>query len=231
MWFDGESSARRLRLCLLLCALACAAGARAGEVEGLYETQVPVTGQREAERVDALRTAFRQVLVKVTGDRGAASHQAVQTLARSPLGYVQQYLYRPLPPDYTPAAAADPAPTQMLWVRFDAQAVDLLLQQANEPVWGRMRPTTLVWLAVEDHGRRALAGSDSLPELRSELEDQAEARGVWTCESGYQLVGDAGGAATCSDPGSDLGDLTRPSLFFLSPSPLHRFLFTFYLFG
>ncbi|MGE0372435.1 MAG: DUF2066 domain-containing protein, partial [Gammaproteobacteria bacterium] len=178
MWFDGESSARRLRLCLLLCALACAAGARAGEVEGLYETQVPVTGQREAERVDALRTAFRQVLVKVTGDRGAASHQRVQALARSPLGYVQQYLYRPLPPDYAPAAAADTAPTQMLWVRFDAQAVDLLLQQANEPVWGRMRPSTLVWLAVDDQGRRALAGNDTQPDLRRELEDQAEVRGV-----------------------------------------------------
>jgi len=41
-----------------------------------------------------------------------------------------------------------------------------------------MRPSTLVWLAVEDQGKRALAGNDTQPDLRRELEDQAGVRGV-----------------------------------------------------
>lgn len=180
MWFDEESSARRcLRLCLLLCVLlASAAGARAGEVEGLYETQVPVSGQREAERTNALRAAFGQVLVKITGDRDAAVRPGLQALLLSPLQYVQQYLYRPLPTGYIPAAGADPVPTQLLWARFDAQAVNQSLQRINTPVWSRMRPSTLVWLAVEDRGRRYLAGSDAGADLRRELEEQADARGI-----------------------------------------------------
>lgn len=170
---------RCARWCLLLGALAGAAGARASEVEGLYEAQVPVTGQREAERQDAVRAAFQQMLVKVTGDRRAETRQRLQSLAQSPLRYVQQYLYRPLPPGFSPPLAPEAVrPTQLLWVRFDAQAVDQLLRQANEPVWGRARPTTLVWLAVEDPDGRSLVGSDTRPEVRAELDAQAQARGI-----------------------------------------------------
>jgi hypothetical protein len=166
--------------CLFLLALNVAPGiipgARAGEVEGLYEVQVPVTSQREAERADAVRAALQQVLVKVTGDRRTMTQQRVQALAQSPLKYVQQYLYRPLPPGY---AATDAArPTQMLWVRFDAEAVNQLLRQADEPVWGRMRPSVLVWLAVDDEDGRHLVGGDAGSGVQADLAEQAQARGV-----------------------------------------------------
>ncbi len=73
MRFTERSLARRCaHWCLLLGLLLGVIGARAGEVDGLYEAQVPVTGQREAERLEAVRTAFQFVLVKVTGDRRAA---------------------------------------------------------------------------------------------------------------------------------------------------------------
>jgi hypothetical protein len=164
--------------CLCLLALSVVPAARAGEVEGLYEVQVPVTGQREAERTDAVRAALQQVLVKVTGDRRSMTQQRVQTLVQSPLKYVQQYLYRPLPPGYAVAATDASRPTQMLWVRFDAEAINQLLRQADEPVWGRMRPTVLVWLAVEDGGGRRLVGGDTDSDVRAELAGQAQARGI-----------------------------------------------------
>jgi hypothetical protein len=181
MWFMDRSCGRRCaRWYLLLSLLAVVAGARASEIEGLYEAQVPVTGQREAERQDAVRAAFQQVLVKVTGDRRVATQQRLQALVQSPLKFVQQYLYRPLPPGFVPPPAPPEAarPTQILWVRFDAQAVDQLLRQANEPVWGRARPATLVWLAVEETGGRYLVGSDARRDLHGELDAQAQARGI-----------------------------------------------------
>lgn len=181
MWFMDRSFARRCaHWCLLLGLLAGVAGPRAAEVEGLYEAQVPVTGQREAERQDAVRAAFQQMLVKVTGDRSVATQQRLQALVQSPLRYVQQYLYRPLPPGFVPPppAAGVAHPTQMLWVRFDTQAVDQLLRQANEPVWGRSRPTTLVWLAVEAMDGRYVVGGETRFELRGELDAQAQARGI-----------------------------------------------------
>lgn len=181
MWFTVRSlSLRCAHWGLLLGLLAAAAGVYAVEVEGLYEAQVPVTGQREAERQTAVSAALQQVLVKITGDRRAATQQRLRSLVQSPLKYVQQYLYRPLPPGFAPPAAADAAarPTQLLWVRFDAQAIDQLLRQANEPVWGRARPTTLVWLAVEAADGRTLVGSDTRFELREQLDAQAQARGI-----------------------------------------------------
>lgn len=181
MWFMDRSFVHCCaRWSLLLGLLAGVAAARAAEIGGLYEAQVPVTGQREAERQDAVHAAFQQVLVKVTGDRRVATQQRLQTLVQSPLKYVQQYLYRPLPPGFVPPPAPPDAarPTQMLWVRFDAQAVDELLRQANEPLWERSRPTTLVWLAVEAPDGRYVVGSGTRFELRAELEAQALTRGI-----------------------------------------------------
>lgn len=168
---------RCARPCFLLLALA-GGGAYAGEVEGLYEAQVPVAGQREAERLKAIQTAFRQVLIRVTGDNRPATRDHLQTLAESPLKFVQQYLYRPLPPDHQAAAADDPRSTQLLWVRFDAQAVNQFLRQANAPVWGRMRPSILLWLAIEDRGGRSLLASDATVDMRAEIDARAQERGI-----------------------------------------------------
>lgn len=164
--------------CVCCCVSRSAPRARAPARSRGYTRQAPVAGQREAERTEALRQAFGRVLVKITGDSDAAVRPGLQALLRSPLVYVQQYLYRPLPAGYVPEATAAAVPTRMLWASFDAQAVNQSLQRANAPVWGRMRPSTLVWLAVEEQGRRYLAGSDVGADLRRELEDRADARGI-----------------------------------------------------
>lgn len=175
----ANAAGRRIALGLLFAAIAFAIWpAQAGDVEDLYEAQVPVATQGEAERGRALVTAFEAVLVKVTGRRDAAAAPEIRAALRQPMAYVQQYLYRPLPaapPDADPQA---PPYTQLMRVRFDAQAINRLVQRAGVPLWGRVRPTTLMWVAVEDGGERYLLGADGHEDLRALLEGEAQRRGL-----------------------------------------------------
>lgn len=83
-----------------------------------------------------------------------------------------------------PAAATGPgaAPTAPaplgLWVRFDPDAVRTALRQAGLPVWGDARPTTLLWLAVEDGVRRSILAEDDQSPLEQALLAAASARGI-----------------------------------------------------
>lgn len=165
---------------LVFAFVAIGADALAGEVTDLYEAQVPVRGQTETERSSALVAAFEAVLVKVTGRRDAVRAPGVQAALRQPMTYVQQYLYLPLPPSQADANAEAGVPpyTQLMRVRFDAQAISRLLQQAGLPIWGRERPTTLVWIAVEDGGERYLLGADDERALSERLTADAGRRGL-----------------------------------------------------
>jgi len=155
----------------------------AGEVADLYEAEVPVMGQDEGERVDAVRVALSEVLVRVTGKRDAPSTPELQDALSKPMRYVQQFLYRDRPPANQPRDGAAPDTsddgyTQALWVTFDPRALNHLLTEAGLPVWGRVRPATLLWLAVEDRGRRHLLGADTPGELRDRVREAARLRGV-----------------------------------------------------
>jgi len=46
------------------------------------------------------------------------------------------------------------------------------------PIWGKQRPSTLVWLVVEDEGGRRLIGTDEESEYLSVLKERASVRGI-----------------------------------------------------
>jgi hypothetical protein len=153
-------------------AILCVGIAAAAEVDDLYEAQVPVSGQAEAERLRALAEAFEAVLVKVTGRRDVVSDPGIAPALRRPMSYVQQYRYTPLPPE-------DESPyTESMRVQFDPRAIDVLVQGAGVPLWGRERPATLLWVAVDEGDRRYLLGADDQEDLREQLIDEAGRRGL-----------------------------------------------------
>lgn len=145
---------------------------RAAEAVALYEAQVPVQGQGAAERGDALRHALAEVLVKLSGDRTAPKNAALSRLLKDAPRFVLEYRYQA-------AAEEQAAPgEQRLWVRFDGEAVEQEIRKAGMPVWGRMRPATLVWLAVDDGGQRFLIAGGAHAAAATELRAAALRRGV-----------------------------------------------------
>jgi len=90
------SAWRMAWLAVLACALAGPAmaqrveGDRAG-ASGLYEAEVPVNNQTEAERNAGFSRAMAQVLAKITGDRAAAGKPGVGQELRRAREYVKGF--------------------------------------------------------------------------------------------------------------------------------------------
>ncbi len=147
---------------LLIAFLVLVVGApvfAASEVRNLYEAEVAVANKDRNIRSEAFGLALLQVAVKVSGRRGAAASPVIVAAMESPDRFVQQFRYR----NTTPVAGGNESPespTLNLWVQFDAPAVDTLMREAGMPVWGRVRPSVLVLVAIESGGRRELLSSD-----------------------------------------------------------------------
>lgn len=136
----------------------------------LYEAEVPVADQSAAARGPALRAALAEVLVRVSGDRGVTGLPEAATLLSRADAFVQQFGYRPAAPEAE-------VPWQ-LRVRFDGTGLERALREQGLPYWGGERPETLVWLAVEEGGRRQLLGEPDPSEARDWLEAAARRRGL-----------------------------------------------------
>ena len=114
-----------------------------------------------------------------------ASMPALKPVLSRPLALVQQFRYRALSKDENlqgirsqgTDVTNDPY-NQVLQVSFDPHAVNQTLNNAGLPVWGRARPATLIWLAVEDNNQRYLVGGDSHPEIQAMISNEAQRRGV-----------------------------------------------------
>lgn len=147
---------------LLLALLAAAPWTQtfgAAEVGNLYEAEIRVPDKDSKVRSEAFGQALLQVAVKVSGGRGAASSPVIVEALESPDRFVQQFRYRNVEPEGEAGEAAD-APTLALWVQLDPPSVDALIREAGLPVWGRVRPSALVLVAVESGATRELLSSD-----------------------------------------------------------------------
>ncbi len=133
--------------------------AAADEVRNLYEAEVEVPDKDRKVRAEAFGAGLLQVAVKVSGSRGAATSAVVAEAMESPDRFVQQFRYRNVERPATDGETPE-GPALALWVQFDPLAVDTLIRGAGLSVWGRVRPSVLVLVAVESGAGRELLSSD-----------------------------------------------------------------------
>lgn len=169
---------KTFRWILVWVAAFCGMPAYAVEVAGLYDAEVPVTAQDAAQRPDAMRAALAEVLVKVTGNRNIGAVPGVAELVANAPQYAQQYVYRAAPA--TPGSKTVPVPAagKVIWVRFDRDVLNRALRQANIDIWGRGRPSLLVWLDLRDLNERFVLGTENKPEWKQFVDTVAKTRGV-----------------------------------------------------
>lgn len=143
-----------LLLALLLPGFAAADGA------GLYEATVPVSGRSAPERQRAVEEGFRQVLVKVSGQRSVLAMPGVKAeLARAPT-LLSTYTYEAAPARQ-PGQAMDPGMTPLrLRMSFDSRGTLAILNRAEAPVWGSSRPAVYLWVGKDVAGGRLPWGPD-----------------------------------------------------------------------
>lgn len=151
--------------------------AYADKVGNLYESRVPVASQDRDARNDAIRIAFAEVLVRVSGKVDIAEsldYPGIQEAIERATRYAQQFRFFTA----TPPPSDPKAPKLVLWVRFDEQAVNKVLHTHQLPVWGDTRPATLVWLVIDNRGSRELIGNDLKNSNHIALQKRAAMRGV-----------------------------------------------------
>ncbi len=168
-------SLRHLRRAAVLC-LCAALLAPGGPLQALtrtelYQATAPETDRSEAAQTAAFQAGMRTVLVRVTGNRGAEEDPALAPLVSNARRYVQQY-----------RAAAEGE----LWMAFDGAAIERWLTQNGQPVWGRDRPATFIWLAAQSGNPSGTAGTQSgvlitaedTSELKASIDAAASQRGL-----------------------------------------------------
>jgi hypothetical protein len=164
-----------LFICLLSLPL------QAAEYKGLYEAEVEVPNQGAGARSEGMRQAMAAVLLKVSGAGRVRDDASLAEAMQQPDRYVQQYRYRS---DASPQGQQSSTKggrqkeSLLLSVRFDQRSIDELLRQSGFNVWGEARPSTLIWLGVEDGGTRVMVGANDSGRVREIIDSEAARRAL-----------------------------------------------------
>jgi len=186
-------------LALSIAGLCLADGSAALTRAELYQATVPVADRSEASKPAAFEAALRVVLTRVTGRRVADEDAIFAPLLGNARRYAQQY-----------------RETQdgQLWVAFDGAAIDRWLAQNNQPLWGRDRPSTFVWLAVPGAQAGTVITAESTSDIKTAIDAAANQRGapvMWPSAADLQrnhldyAAVTSAGAATLADIGHRAG--------------------------
>ncbi|WP_192954847.1 DUF2066 domain-containing protein [Gallaecimonas mangrovi] len=135
-------------------------------VSELYRSQVSISSQTDAARDAALKDAMAQTLVRVTGSSSAATSPQLADLLSNPSPYLLSYRYEQGPDGLE------------LYAAFDQHLLEQAIWQRGFGVWGSERPTTLLWLAVQQDGQRDVVADSSFPELAKAATDEGKVRGL-----------------------------------------------------
>lgn len=106
---------------LLMLLIAIAGACHAG---GLYTGEAPVPSQSDSDRIEGLKNALAQVVIRVSGDPGALANPDLAKAVGDAERYVQQFQYRQ---DVATDANGQPQVRLTLVAQFDRDAIDRLL--------------------------------------------------------------------------------------------------------
>lgn len=154
---------RSYRLIILLLSLLPVA-ATAVTITDLYEAEVPIESVQPDSLDNAYRTALGMVLIKLTGDRNAPGNPDLQSLLNKAKSYRLEYKLN--------------TEDRRLWVRFDQENLVKDLRDLGIAVWGKERPSTLLWLVINSDTGRKILGQGGNPDYLSVIEMRSHQRGI-----------------------------------------------------
>jgi hypothetical protein len=116
--------------------------AQAAVVSGLYNASVKIQDQSSTQQQQAAKKALAEVLVKVSGNR-----QLLQD------DVIKRYLNRA--DDLLLSYQFERKDAGLFYnAEFDINKVEGIIRSTGFPLWGKHRPQTLIWLALEDKNTR-----------------------------------------------------------------------------
>jgi uncharacterized protein len=162
-----------LRLFFVLLCLLSMQQVNAVEVKGLYEVEVQAKSRSNADRNAAIKEGLGIVLGRVLAADDVMQTSVVKTALNSAEHYVRQFQFSMSAGNYRTEDYS-----RLLRVRFDEQYLLDLLRDSNVGVWSEIRPETLVWLVVEEHGKRSFMQSALMPEFDNAFSKASRLKGL-----------------------------------------------------
>ena len=160
---------------LLHCMVFCPS-LLAEQVDDLYLGQVQVTNQTSMAQQAGVRDAFRQVLVKLTGNSQILGTAKVDELLTHVDDYVAALGYTAL----SESAMSSNNANIGLEVNFSKPALDQLVRAKKLPVLPSNRPLMLIWMIGDDAqtGRRQFVNSLATPKIAALVAEKLQQRGI-----------------------------------------------------
>lgn len=141
---------------------------QAVEVENLYTGRILVTDKTQKTRIKAHRWAIEQVITKVSGDREILSNRKIRRVVQSQTAnYIKSFTFE-----------TDEQGRTFLVDVFDQSKIDQLLKSVDAAIWGQRRPSTLIWLAVEEGIQRSIIDKEAFPQITEFLYQSSDNRGL-----------------------------------------------------
>jgi hypothetical protein len=162
------------RLFTVLFLLFTATTALAAQVSNLYQAQVPVASQNEADRSRVTPDALKQTIIKVVGDRQAVNNADLTAVLADADRYVARFSYQQTNDDDD---LTEPEQLAVTFI-FDPAKLDNALQRIGLPIWGENRPEILLWLASDTNGEQRLIGDSDVHAAVELIEQHAARRGL-----------------------------------------------------
>ena len=144
----------------------------ASEVKGLYEAEVIAQSQQAVDRDNALQAALKQVMARVLAARNLEQDPIAQRALMNVQNYVREYQY-----SMTEVSQSNPD-ARLMRVLFDEQKLSALLKNSPSGLWNEIRPETLLWLVVEEQGKRQFFNADKMALLDSALKAASKVQGL-----------------------------------------------------
>lgn len=161
-----QTGLRQLTAVLILSFAMPVGISQAAEVMDLYESRLPVESQSRDARQEALRAAFENVLVKVSGQRQVLQLGPVRSELNRHTNYLVQYSY------------VTENDELMLRAQFDERRIEELLRRADATFWSARRPNIIFWIAADQGRSVRLTGRDNENAIIPALRTQARMRGL-----------------------------------------------------
>jgi hypothetical protein len=155
---------------LLVCMALAPHNLYAVEVERLYEVEVIAKSEQEPDRVEAIQQAMRRVLMRTLAGNNVFQDKTVNNVLENATNYVKESQY----------SLAETAHNQarLMRVLFEEEKLVAALRKGNIGLWNEIRPTTLVWLVVEQDGVKQFFDSDEMPEIEWVLKKTAKQKKI-----------------------------------------------------
>lgn len=152
---------------LILCATSWH-NAKASIVDDIYDAKIAVADQSDRTQSEAFSEAFKDVLLKVSGNSDVLTDPSIKKVVSKARGFVRSYRY-------------DIEQAQLfLLISFDSQRINGVIRSAGFPIWDKRRPDTLVWLAMQpaQDKTRQIANAGKFADLYQALASRAKQRGI-----------------------------------------------------